>query len=212
VDEAGRGAWAGPVVAAAVVLPPDADALQPLMRAAVDPDCGARVPPVQDSKQLSPAQRTCLARVVREVALGVGVGVVPCEIVDELGIAFAGQLAFWRAVRALPCEPEYLLVDGFPLWSDHLPQMAVLQGDGRSLSIAAASIVAKVTRDALMAEAHAQFPAYGFDRNCGYGTRTHQSALRDHGLSPLHRRSYAPVGAVEAMFRPAGPEEVDSLA
>ena len=210
VDEAGRGAWAGPVVAAAVVLPSDLEALFPILSRAVEADTGARVPPVQDSKQLSPAQRTRVAKAVRDVALGIGVGIVPCEIVDELGIVFAGQLAFWRAVRSLPSEPEYLLVDGFPLWSERTPQLAVLQGDARSVSIAAASVIAKVTRDALMVEAHARHPAYGFDRNCGYGTRTHLAVLRDQGPSPLHRRSYAPVGALEQARVTDG--EVDLLA
>jgi ribonuclease HII len=196
VDEAGRGAWAGPVVAASVILPPDPDLLCSLREPWTDPESGAAVPPVQDSKQLTPIQRTRIAERVRDVVLAVGVGIVPCEIIDELGIAFAGQLAFWRAVRALPIEPDYLLVDGFPLWSDELPQLAVLQGDARSLSIAAASVVAKVARDELMARLHLEYPEYGFDHNCGYGTRSHQSALRNVGPSPLHRRSYAPIASL----------------
>ncbi|MPZ15713.1 MAG: ribonuclease HII [Chloroflexi bacterium] len=177
VDEAGRGALAGPVVAAAVVLP------------------GA-MSGVRDSKQLTPTQRSRAAEQIRRVAYGVGVGIVPASTVDNFGIAFAGQLAFRRAVWALTEPPDYLLVDGFPLWSSAHPQLAVLQGDARSLSIAAASIIAKVTRDQIMAELDEHFPAYGFAHNRGYGTPSHCEALLRLGPCPYHRRSYEPVAAV----------------
>jgi len=190
IDEAGRGAWAGPVVAAAVILPCDPPALATVIGE------GLGVTPVRDSKLLSPAQRESAATVIRSVAVGVGVGVVPAGVVDHCGIAFAGQLAFWRAARGLAVEPDYLLLDGFPLWSSRYPQLAVLQGDRRCLSIAAASVIAKVTRDGIMRELGAAYPQYGFGQNAGYGTRRHQAALAEIGPSPYHRRSYAPVAAM----------------
>ncbi len=182
IDEAGRGAWAGPVVAAAVVL---------------DPHCLDELfPCVADSKLLTARERTDAAKVIRREAVGVGVGVVPVEVIDRAGLAFAVQLAFWRAVRGLSCQPEFLLVDGFPLWSDALPQAAVLQGDRRSLSIAAASIIAKVTRDGLMRALDESVPGYGFARHKGYGSTAHVAALNERGPSPHHRRSFKPVAAL----------------
>jgi len=206
IDEAGRGAWAGPVVAAAVILPGDLDALATVIGEAP----GAT--PVRDSKLLSPAQREAAAEVIRSVAVAVGVGIIPAEVIDHCGIAFAGQLAFWRAARSLQVEPDYLLVDGFPLWSSRYPQLAVLQGDRRCLSIAAASVIAKVTRDHIMRELGTAYPHYGFGQNAGYGTRRHQVALAELGPSQYHRRSYAPVAAVcgvdpEVEVQPA--EELD---
>ena len=167
IDEAGRGAWAGPVVAAAVILPPDAKAVESLAR----PSKKARVAGfvgVRDSKKLTPQQRTVAASVIRGVACGIGVGIVPPTIVDEMGLSFAGQLAFWRAVQGLHGDPGYLLVDGFPLWSANIAQSAVLQGDGRCVSIAAASIIAKTTRDAIMIQLDSELPGYGFAHNVGY--------------------------------------------
>jgi ribonuclease HII len=195
IDEAGRGAWAGPVVAAAVVLPPDSKVLASLAA----PSKRARdkgFVGVRDSKKLSPRQRTVAVEVIRGVACGIGVGIVPPIIVDELGLSFAGQLAFWRAVRGLQLVPNYLLVDGFPLWSSRFAQSAVLQGDGRCLSIAAASIVAKTTRDAIMAELDVELPGYGFAHNVGYGTAEHGDALRALGPTPHHRRTWQPVAAI----------------
>lgn len=151
---------------------------------------------VRDSKQLSPAQRSAAAAVIRGVAQAYGVGVVPPSVVDDFGLAFAGQLAFARAVRALCLQPQYLLVDGFPLWSPGYAQTAVLHGDARCLSIAAASVLAKVARDEIMARLHHERPGYGFVHNCGYGTAEHLRALAQLGPSPHHRRSYEPVAAV----------------
>ena len=182
VDEAGRGSWAGPVVAAAVVLPPTADRTGELVV-------------VRDSKLLTARQRELAADIIRDLSLGVGIGVAPVEVVDELGLSCAGQLAFWRAVRSLSVSPDFLLVDGFPLWSDAIRQAAILQGDQRCLSIAAASIIAKVTRDEIMRGLDVSAPGYGFAQNCGYGTAEHREALRQLGPSPFHRRSFDPVTA-----------------
>jgi ribonuclease HII len=178
------------VVAAAVILPADAQSLAGVIGEGVDET------PVRDSKLLSPAQREVAAEAIRSVAVAVGVGVVPAEVVDGCGIAFAGQLAFWRAARDLTVEPDYLLVDGFPLWSPRYPQLAVLQGDRRCLSIAAASVIAKVTRDGIMRELGTAYPQYGFGQNAGYGTRRHREGLAEVGPCPYHRRSYAPVAAI----------------
>jgi ribonuclease HII len=189
VDEAGRGAWAGPVVASAVILPPDPE----MVAALVEP--GAGHPGVRDSKQLSRAQREAACAMIRERAVDIGTGIVPVEVIDEFGISCAGQLAFWRALSSLSAPPEFVLVDGFPLWSSRYGQLAVIDGDACSASIAAASIVAKVTRDALMAALEQEVPGYGFSQNCGYGTPTHQRALARHGPSMQHRVSYRPVAA-----------------
>jgi len=151
---------------------------------------------VRDSKTLSPRQRSLAADVIRGVARSIGVGIVPPDIVDEMGLSFAGQLAFWRAVRGLALDPSYLLVDGFPLWSPMIAQSAVLQGDGRSLSIAAASIIAKTTRDAMMVELDGTMPGYGFAHNVGYGTSEHSNGLRALGPTSHHRRTWAPVAAI----------------
>jgi ribonuclease HII len=148
---------------------------------------------IHDSKQLSAPQREAAARLVRDIAVAVGVGVVPPLVVDEMGLALAGQLAFWRAVENLGVQPEHLLVDGFPLWAQRFAQTAVIHGDARCLSIAAASVIAKVTRDGIMADLDAEIPGYGFCSNRGYGTRRHAAALRELGPTAHHRRSYAPV-------------------
>ncbi len=178
-----------------MVLPPDPEALHPLASPS-DGDCDAGFVGVRDSKKLTPRQRAVAADLIRRTACAVGVGVVPPEIVDEMGLSFAGQLAFWRAVRGLSLAPGYLLVDGFPLWSPRVAQSAVLQGDGRCLSIAAASIIAKTTRDTMMAELDAVLPGYGFAHNVGYGTAEHANALRRLGPTPHHRRTWVPVAAI----------------
>jgi ribonuclease HII len=203
IDEAGRGAWAGPVVAAAVVFPRRADLAdliaKVLQQEAVVDRGGSREvrgAAVVDSKELSPGQRAVADRAVRRMALGVGLGVVPARVVDEFGLSFAGQLAFWRAVWALPDPPSHLLVDGFPLWSPTYPQLAVIDGDARCLSIAAASIVAKVARDRIMRDLDCAMPGFGFAHNAGYGTPEHRRALSSRGASPEHRRTYRPVLSV----------------
>ncbi|MDQ1300912.1 MAG: ribonuclease [Chloroflexota bacterium] len=180
-DEAGRGAWAGPVVAAAVILPPDQARLAPLSGS------------VDDSKLLAPRVRERLFAAIRVCALAVGVGSASAAEIDTLGIAPANRLALRRAVEALVRRPDFLLLDFLTLPDLPLPQRGVPHGDAISLTIAAASIIAKVTRDHWMAGQDDLYPDYGFARHKGYGTAMHQVALDQRGPCPLHRRSFAPV-------------------
>ncbi len=180
VDEAGRGAWAGPVVAAAVVLPPAAVA--PLLRAGV-----------RDSKQLTPAQRDELYDAIRREAESVGVGIVPPAVIDDIGIVPATRQAMGDAIARLMPAPDHLLVDFLSLPAVPVPQRAIVHGDARCLSIAAASIVAKVTRDRLMLRLDAVYPGYGLAQHKGYGTPAHRQALNERGVCPAHRRTYAPI-------------------
>ncbi len=181
VDEAGRGAWAGPVVAAAVILPPDAVACAPLLGA------------VCDSKQLSAAQRERLLPTIQAVALAWGVGSVSAAAIDAIGILPATRQAMVAAVARLAIPADYLLIDAVRLRELSLPQQALIHGDALSLSIAAASIIAKVTRDRLLAELDARYDGYGFARHKGYGTPEHRAALARLGPSPEHRRSFRPI-------------------
>ncbi|OBS32007.1 ribonuclease HII [Tepidimonas fonticaldi] len=176
VDEAGRGPLAGPVVAAAVILDDQ------------DPIDG-----VADSKTLSAARREALYDAIRARALCLGVGAASVEEIDRLNILQATLLAMQRAVAGLRLRPSLVLVDGNRLPVLEMRTEAVVRGDATVAAIAAASIVAKVTRDRLMDEAHAAHPAFGFDRHRGYGTAQHLRALRQHGPTPWHRRSFAPV-------------------
>ncbi len=180
LDEAGRGAWAGPVVAAAVILP------------AFD-ELPAELRDVDDSKCLSPAQRQRLYHAVLRHAYAWGVGIVPAQEIDRLGIVPATRTAMELALDSLTCRPEAVLVDALRLPEVSCPQEAIIRGDQLCVSIAAASIVAKVTRDHWMTAAHAWLPAYGFAHHKGYGTAEHRSALQRYGPSPIHRLSYAPV-------------------
>jgi ribonuclease HII len=192
-DEVGRGAWAGPLVAAAVIFPPE------LVQALADPQSAIRNPQwaglaaVRDSKQLLPAQRERLDGVIRRHALAVGLGQVSPGLGDRIGWGAANRLALVRAVRALPLHPDYLLLDAFGLPGLDLPQLPLIRGDSRCMSIAAASIIAKVARDRQMVAAGLVYPAYAFALHKGYGTPTHAAALARHGPSPIHRRSFAPV-------------------
>lgn len=186
LDEAGRGALAGPVAAAAVVLPLEA------------PDLAARLAGVDDSKRLPPEVRTRLAQRIRETAVAAAVGMASPAEIDALGIVAATRLAMRRAIAALPLEPDHLLLDWLRLPEVPLPQTALPQGDSRALSIAAASILAKVSRDALMEQLDTEYPGYGFARHKGYATAAHRDALRRLGPSPVHRRSFAPVAATQA--------------
>ncbi len=183
LDEAGRGAWAGPVVAGAVILP--------LER----PDLAAALDGVRDSKLLSPAQREVLAPLVRETALAAAVGFASAQEVETLNVVGATRQAMMRALAALSVEPEALLIDGrtLRLRASKLPQQSLKDGERHSLSIAAASILAKVTRDRLMAELDTEHPGYGFAQHKGYGTPQHRQALAALGPCPIHRRTYAPV-------------------
>lgn len=180
VDEAGRGALAGPLVAASVILPP--------RLAMLDELAGLR-----DSKLMTPRARERLAERIRGVALAVGVAMVPAGLVDGAGLSAAGQLAFARAVAALDLAPDFLLLDAFRLLDAAVPQLPLIRGDARCLSIAAASVIAKVTRDRLMHVLHTEYPHYAFDRHKGYATASHRTALAAVGPCPEHRRSYAPV-------------------
>lgn len=182
VDEAGRGAMAGPVVAAAVILPLNAPAKLRQMLAGL-----------RDSKLLSAAQRDTFFDRIRAIALAVGVGVVSPYVIDTIGIAPAARLAMSGAVRRLGHSPDYLLLDAFELPHLALPQRAIIHGDRKCLSIAAASVIAKVTRDRLMSELGRVYPGYGLAQHKGYATRAHRLALYQHGPSPIHRMSYAPV-------------------
>lgn len=180
LDEAGRGCLAGPVVAAAVVLP-------------LAEDCLRLFAGVRDSKQLSAAQRERLYPVIMERAVGVGVGVISVEWIDRYNILRATRLAMQQALAGLSLRPTYLLLDALKLPAVRLPQLALIKGDARCLSIAAASVIAKVTRDRLMLVLDEQYPGYGFARHKGYGTVEHQRALAKMGPSPAHRRTFAPV-------------------
>lgn len=181
IDEAGRGCWAGPVVAAAVVLS-QASLACPDLLAGVD-----------DSKQLTAAERERGYVHVLVAADGVGVGIVPAYLIDAYGIVPATRLAMVTALLHLPCAPQALLIDALPLPDLSLPQAALIKGDARCLSIASASLVAKVTRDRLMRTADLAYPAYGFGAHKGYGTAVHRLALASHGPCPLHRRTFAPL-------------------
>lgn len=175
MDEVGRGAWAGPIVAAAVMLHPNA----------------RRVRGVRDSKLLTPDAREKLFPLIIENALAWAVGVVSQRIIDRIGIVRANRQAMHFALEKLSRTPDYVLTDAFALqW--RAPVTAVPDGDRRVQSIAAASIIAKVWRDRLMTRLHERYPAYGFDRHKGYGTRAHETALKLHGLSAIHRRSFVP--------------------
>jgi ribonuclease HII len=184
LDEAGRGAWAGPVVAGAVILPLDRF------------DLAHALAGVNDSKQLSPATREALLPRISEVAVAVGMGYATHTEIDQCGIVPATRLAMQRALANLSIPPDALLTDAMPMPELHLPCTPLIKGDQRSLSIAAASIVAKVTRDHFMDDLDALFPQYGFLVHKGYGTALHQQALRQFGPSAVHRMTFAPVMAL----------------
>lgn len=176
LDEAGMSPLAGPVAAAAVVFPP-----------------GTRIPYVDDCKRLDANERERLAPVIREKALAWSVAFVEPEDVDRLNIYWAGIAAMNRALQALVCSPEHLLIDARRLRDVSTPQQAIVRGDQKSLSIAAASILAKTARDARMRELDAVYPGYGFAQHKGYPVKAHFSALQRLGACPIHRRSFAPV-------------------
>lgn len=191
IDEAGRGAWAGPVVAGAVVLPPDAGIAQVLAG-------------VNDSKQLSAGQRETLFAAVTACAAGWAAGLATPDEIDRSGILPATRLAMQRAIDALPHRPQHLLIDHVRLPALPIAQQSITHGDSLVLSIAAASIVAKVTRDRLMAAADEAHPGYGFARHKGYGTPEHQQRLRQLGPCPIHRASFQPVRGQQMALFPAG--------
>lgn len=176
VDEAGRGPLAGPVLAAAVILPP-----------------GLVIPGVDDSKRLQPSVRERLVEEIRRQALACAVGAASAREVDRLNILRATHLAMRRAIDRLPIRPDHVIVDGLPVPILGEAQTAVVEGDRRVHSVACASILAKVTRDRLMQRLARRYPAYGWERNAGYGTPEHRDALARLGPTPHHRRSFAPV-------------------
>jgi len=185
IDEAGRGAWAGPVCAAAVVLPLDRSDLADLLSG------------IRDSKQLSPARREALLPIIRETAEAVGVGWASPGEVDAMGIAPATRQAMARAVSRLNGQVSALLIDYVRLPEIALPQCALPKADAHCLSVAAASIVAKVSRDRLMVALDKDLPGYSFARHKGYGTRQHREALARLGPSPFHRMSWKPLQDAE---------------
>lgn len=175
VDEVGRGSWVGPVVAGAVILPQNCS-LPKFLR---------------DSKLLSKKQRESVCEEVKQLATGIGIGMVELSIINEIGIGKATQLAFRRAIRALPVKPNFIIIDAF--YIDRLQkkvQKPIMNGDKICASIAAASVVAKVFRDNLLDQLHLEAPQYKWNLNKGYGTVAHRLAIKEYGLSPYHRTSF----------------------
>jgi len=179
VDEAGMSPLAGPVAAAAVVFAP-----------------GWRIPGIDDSKKLDAAARNRLAAEIKKTAIAWSVAFAEVEEIDSINIYWAGLLAMRRAVDGLSPAPQHLLIDARRLKDRQIPQQRIVKGDCKSLSIAAASILAKTARDALMNELDAAYPGYGFAKHKGYPVREHVAALERLGASPVHRRSFAPVRAI----------------
>jgi ribonuclease HII len=176
IDEAGRGPLAGPVVAAAVVFKSNQNYIRG----------------IRDSKAMTRRNRQLLKRIIEENAVSWGVGVIHQMEIDRINILQATLRAMLLAVKNLSVQPDYLLVDGNRAPDSCIPHETVIRGDSLSMSIAAASIIAKVTRDNLMIKYHDQYPQYGFNRHMGYATRKHVQAIRKHGFCPLHRRSFKP--------------------
>lgn len=175
MDEAGRGSWAGPVVAAAVILPK-----------------GLRLGGLNDSKLVLPAKREELYEKIVQVC-AYGVGIASHEEVDRLGLLQATYKAFRRALESLPATADHILIDGRDKFSFPIPHLSIIRGDQKVRCISAASIIAKVTRDRLMIEYARKYPHYGFELHKGYGTQEHQQALKQWGPCDLHRKSYAPL-------------------
>ena len=174
VDEVGRGPLAGPVVVCAIVMPA----------------VGRRIAGVNDSKRLTPAAREHVVGRILARAVAMGLGAASCREIDRLNILNATTLAMQRALARLPCEPHHVIVDGRAVRGLGVPHTAVVGGDGRCYAVACASIVAKVTRDRLMARLARRYPGYGWDENAGYGTPRHLEALGRLGATPHHRRSF----------------------
>ncbi len=189
VDEAGRGPLAGPVVSAAVILPADFDARE-----------------ITDSKQLTVRQRERLLGHIYAHAQAIGIGIVDALEIDRINILQAAKLSMVMALENLGPQPDYVLIDGNFTIQTLLPQQPIVKGDARSISIAAASIVAKVSRDKLMLRYHDDFPQFGFDRHKGYPTKAHKAAIAAHGPCLIHRRSFR--GVVEHL----GPRPSNTLA
>lgn len=173
VDEVGRGPLAGPVTAAAVILPENYKNSE-----------------IRDSKKLTPARRETLFDVITEDALSIGIGFVEPSIIDEINILRASLLAMQKAVLNLDLSPDFILIDGIHTLDVPVPQKAIVKGDSLSLSIAAASIIAKVSRDHIMDRYHVQYSQYNFVKNKGYGTSEHREAIKKYGVCKIHRKSF----------------------
>lgn len=173
IDEAGRGPLAGPVVAAAVVLP-----------------VGFSLPGLRDSKLLTPRQREIFWDRIYLEALSIGIGIVDSAVIDEINILQATLLAMQQSVERLRIRPDYLLIDALTLPNPEIGQKGIIHGDNLSISIAAASVIAKVTRDRLMTRYHGAFPEYRFDIHKGYGTSRHLQMIKEYGPCPLHRKTF----------------------
>ena len=175
IDEAGRGPLAGPVVAAAVILKK-----------------GVRLKNVDDSKKLSEKQRQKALIEIKENSLAIGIGIASVDEIDRINIYRAAREAMHSAIKQLKIKPEYLLIDAMPMEID-IPSQSIIKGDQKSISIAAASIIAKTTRDQYMIEMDKVFPLYNFKQHKGYGTKEHMELIKRHGYTPIHRKTYEPV-------------------
>ena len=179
VDEVGRGPLVGPVVAAAVILPQDFILLG-----------------LDDSKKISETKRESYYEQIMSQAIAVGVGIIHNNIIDEINIYEATKKAMLEALKQLQVAADYVLIDAMTL-PLHVPQQSIIKGDAKSVSISAASVVAKVTRDRMMNEYDQQYPQYGFKKNMGYGTKEHLEGLKNYGITPWHRLSFAPVKEIQ---------------
>jgi ribonuclease HII len=197
IDEVGRGALAGPVVAGAVILPHTANL----------PWFGL----VRDSKELDHRKRESLFDLINREAIAVGIGIVPPQVIDSVNILKATRLAMMQAVEKLPIQPGFLLVDRLGLSQCPIPQRGITRGDKICLSVACASIIAKVTRDRMMEEFDQTYPGYGFARHKGYGTGSHLSCLQKLGPSPIHRLYFAPVRNIVASQNPPSLKSSDVM-
>lgn len=178
IDEVGRGPLAGPVVAACVILPK-----------------GTKIIGLDDSKKIPKQRHLKIYQEIISKALDVGIGIISNEIIDQINIYEASKLAMVEAIKDMAMKPDYLLIDAMSLKID-IPQLSLIKGDANSLSIAAASVVAKVTRDKMMSEYELEFPGYGFSTNAGYGTKQHIEAINHRGVTSIHRKTFEPVKTV----------------
>lgn len=178
IDEVGRGPLAGPVVASAVILRDD-----------------CYLPGLTDSKKLTASVREQFYELIIKNAEAIGVGIVPPQVIDNINIYEATKLAMIEAVKDLKIEPDYLLLDAMKL-DLHIDQQSIIKGDAKSVSIAASSVIAKVTRDRIMMNLAKEYPQYGYEKHMGYGTKVHLDALKQYGVTNYHRKSFAPVKAL----------------
>jgi ribonuclease HII len=176
IDETGRGPLAGPVVAAAVILPKD-----------------AKIIGIDDSKKLSPIMREKLCKTISNIVIDWGIGIVNEQTIDEINILEATYLAMKKAIKSLKAKPQFLLVDGSKIPQIDIPQKSIINGDQLSISIQAASILAKVIRDGIMIEYDKEFPQYGFAKHKGYGTAFHIESIKKYGICKIHRKSFEPI-------------------